>query len=307
MKKIDGKILFAWLTLCLVWSSTWLVIKIGLADLPPISFAAIRFIIAFIVLIFYSLLIKVKVLPKDSREWKLLFLTGIMTFFINYGLVFWGELHVASGITAVLQASISLFGMLFAHYLLPGEPINSRKVFGAIVAISGVTLICARMLEFHGVLSFLGSVGIFIGGVSAALASVLIKRSKVNIAPSVMAAWQMVFGIIPLLAIGILTEGNPLSFHWTLSAWLCLFYLAIVGSALTFVLLYWLLPRISITSLQSISLITPPGAVLLGWLVGGETLSFWFLIGAAFVLLGLWLIFKTPRPVRINKSRTSAI
>jgi probable blue pigment (indigoidine) exporter len=72
----------------------------------------------------------------------------------------------------------------------------------------------------------------------------------------------------------------------------CLLYLAVIGSALTFLLLYWLLPRLTVAQLQSISLITPPGAVMLGWLLGGETFPVWSLLGAAFVLVGVWMIFR---------------
>jgi drug/metabolite transporter (DMT)-like permease len=72
----------------------------------------------------------------------------------------------------------------------------------------------------------------------------------------------------------------------------CLLYLAIVGSAFTFLLLYWLLPRMSVTNLQTISLITPPGAVMLGWALGGEKFPLWSLLGAAVVLIGVWMIFR---------------
>jgi probable blue pigment (indigoidine) exporter len=80
---------------------------------------------------------------------------------------------------------------------------------------------------------------------------------------------------------------------------LCLLYLALIGSALTFLLLYWLLPRMQVNNLQTISLITPPGAVALGWLLGGETFSLWQLLGGAFVLAGVWMIFGQSEPVKV--------
>jgi drug/metabolite transporter (DMT)-like permease len=107
-----------------------------------------------------------------------------------------------------------------------------------------------------------------------------------------IAAWQMIFGVIPLVALGFVVDGNPLAFHWSATAWFCLLYLAIIGSALTFLLLYWLLPRMTVTNLQTISLITPPGAVAFGWFLGGETFSLWSLVGAGFVLIGIWMIFR---------------
>ena len=83
----------------------------------------------------------------------------------------------------------------------------------------------------------------------------------------------------------------------------CLLYLAIIGSALTFILLYWLLPQMAATNLQTISLITPPGAIMLGWLLGGETFPLWSLLGACLVLAGVWMIFRKSGPKPTVQSR----
>src|SRR5881275_3415676 len=290
-RRIDWRIPAAWLTLCIVWSSTWLAIKVGLRDLPPISYVAIRFLVAILALVLVSVG-RVRLLPKRRSDYVVLAFTGVLMFAINYALLFWGELYVSSGLAAILQASIPIFGMVFAHWLLPEEPLRWQRLLGAFVSIGGVALICARLLSFNGWLAFLGGLGITIGAASAAFSNVLLKSRNMDLAPGMMAAWQMIFGTAPLLIIGWAVDGNPVHFHWTTTAIFCLFYLAIIGSSLTFLLLYWLLPRLTIAQLQSISLITPPGAVMLGWLLGGETFPTSFLLGAAFVLTGVWMIFR---------------
>lgn len=291
MQRIDWKIPAAWITLCVVWSSTWLAIKIGLRDLPPISFVAIRFVIAAAILLAVSIG-RVRLIPLRRSDYGILAFTGILMFCVNYITVFWGELHVSSGLAAVLQATIPIFGMLFAHWLLPDEPLRTHKVLGAFVALAGVMLICARLLSFNGLLSFVGGIGIALGGGAAAFSNVLMKKRAMTLAPSMLAAWQMVFGFIPLLVLGYFVEGSPRHFNWSSSAIFCLLYLAVIGSSLTFLLLYWLLPRMTVTNLQTISLITPPGAVMLGWIWGGEKFPLWSLLGAALVLVGVWLIFR---------------
>jgi drug/metabolite transporter (DMT)-like permease len=167
-----------------------------------------------------------------------------------------------------------------------------QKLAGALIAVGGVAVICARLLDFNGLLAFWGGVAIVFGAASAAFSNVLIKARRIQLAPAMLAAWQMIFGTVPLIVVGLLVDGNPARFHWTSVSVMCLLYLAVVGSALTFLLLYWLLPRMSVTNLQTISLITPPGAVMLGWLLGGETFPLWSLFGGAFVLIGVWLIFR---------------
>ncbi|MEP6822273.1 MAG: DMT family transporter, partial [Chthoniobacterales bacterium] len=117
-----------------------------------------------------------------------------------------------------------------------------------------------------------------------------------DLAPAMIAGWQMIFGTVPLLLLGLTLDGNPLAFHWTKMAIFCLLYLAIIGSSLTFLLLYWLLPRMPVNNLQTISLITPPGAVAIGWLLGGESFSLWSLVGGALVLAGVWMIFYRSGP-----------
>ncbi len=116
----------AWLTLCVVWSSTWLVIKVGLRDLPPISYAAIRFVIAVVVLLLLSAG-RVRLLPESRSDYILLGFTGVLMFAVNYGLLFWGELYVSSGLAAVLQATIPIFGMVFAHLMHPDETRNCAR------------------------------------------------------------------------------------------------------------------------------------------------------------------------------------
>ncbi|HWM26535.1 MAG TPA: EamA family transporter [Chthoniobacterales bacterium] len=296
----------AYLTLCVIWSSTWLAIKIGLRDLPPISFVAIRFAIAVAVLLAISVG-RVRLLPLRRGDLKLLAYTGVLMFAVNYALLFWAELYVSSGLSAVLQATIPIFGMVFAHYLLPSEPLRWQRVAGALLAIGGVALICSRLLDFEGLLAFWGGVVIVFGAASAAFSNVLLKKRDLQLAPAMIAAWQMIFGVVPLLVLGFIVDGNPLHFHWTKTAVFCLLYLAVPGSAVTFLLLYWLLPRMSVTNLQTISLITPPGAVALGWLLGGESFSLWSLAGGALVLAGVWMIFRKIQPAKVRGECETAL
>ena len=295
-------IVAAFVTLCVVWSSTWLAIKIGLRDLPPISYAGIRFVIAIVALLAASIG-RARLLPRSRAEYIILAFTGVLMFSVNYGLLFWGELHVSSGLAAVLQATIPIFGLIFAHLMLPDEPMHWQRLSGAFLAVAGVAVICARLLNFNGMMAFWGGLGIVVGAAGAAYSNVLLKQRPIQLGPAMIAAWQMIFGTVPLLVLGWMLEGNPIRFHWTTMSIFCLLYLAIIGSALTFLLLYWLLPQMQATNLQTVSLITPPGAVMLGWLLGGETLPLWSLLGAGLVLAGVWIIFRKAGPDRVAQRR----
>src|SRR4028118_1536016 len=121
-----------WLILCLIWGTTWIFIKIGLEDLPPVTFAAARFILAVLILAVVIVFQRVP-LPKTVKDWKLMALTGILQFSVNYSLVFWSEQYISSGLAAVLQAMITVFGLILAWIFLPAERITWLKIFAVII------------------------------------------------------------------------------------------------------------------------------------------------------------------------------
>lgn len=282
-----------WFLLASVWGSTWLFIKVGLEDLPPVTFAGLRFVVAAIPLVLWLRLRRVP-LPRAARDWRLMIVTGWLTFSLNYALVFWGEQHISSGLAAILYTTFPISGLLIAHWLLPDEPLTPRKISGVVLAVLGATLIFYSQVELRGALALAGSAALVIAATGTAYADVLIKRSGTHIDPVVMTAVQMVAGFIPMLAIGIPLEGNPLHYRWTPRAVVALLYLALLGSSLTFVLLYWLIRRMEVTRTMLIPLFSTLVAVGLGIVVLGETLTPRALAGGAAILLGLLVATRRP-------------
>lgn len=280
--------LLVWLLLSTIWGSTWLFIKVGLADLPPFTFAGIRFAVAVLPLLIYLAVARTP-LPRELRDWTLMIGTGLLTFAFNYGLVFWGEEQISSGSTAILYTTMPLFGLLLAHWRIPEEPLTARRFLGVLAGILGVGLILSRQMQFAGPLALWGSAAIVLAALGTALAGIAIKLHAHHISAPLLTAIQMISGLIPLLIVGLTTEGNPLNFHWTPLAWISLFYLALIGSSLAFVLLYWLMKRMPVTRTQLIPILSTLLAVLLGWAFLGETLSWRTAGGGAAILIGLWL------------------
>ena len=277
------------LLLCCIWGSTWLFIKLGLRDLPPISFAAVRFVLASAIL-FGVVFARRVALPRTAREWALIAVTGVLAFTFNYGSVFWGEQHVSSGLAALLQATMPVFGMLFAHAYLPGERLTTARMAGALLGVAGVGLIFSNQMEAGGPLAAWGSAAIVAGAACVAYANVLVKARGGAFDPAVLAAGQMLCGLVPLLAFGLAFEGNPFRFRWTALAVVSLLYLTLVGSVAAFLLYYWLVRRIDVTKTMLIPLVTPLAAVVLGMLVLGESLSWRTLAGGALILCGIALV-----------------
>lgn len=276
----------AWLILCAIWGSTWLFIKLGLEDLPPISFAGMRFLLAFAILLAIVAARRLKV-PCARPDLVLIATTGVLAFTLNYGLLFWGEQHISSGLAALLQATIPAFGLVFAHLHLPGERSTMAKAAGVLVGLIGVAVIFSNELRVGGPMALWGSAAIVVGAACAAYSSVLVKARGREIDPAMLAAGQMLCGLAPLMVAGLAFEGSPVRFHWTRLAVLSLIYLTIVGSVVAFLLYYWLVRNMDVTKTMLISLVTPFVAVLLGMIVLGERLTWRTLAGGALIISGI--------------------
>ena len=281
--------MLVWLGLCAIWGSTWLGIKLGLRDLPPITFAGIRFALAALLL---GLLVRLRGRPVPrltGGDWRVLAYTGFLSITVNYALVFWGEQYISSGLAALLSATVPLFGLPIAHWYLDAEPLTGRKVAGSILALLGVAMVFSGELGLGGPLAAWASAGIIIAALATAHAGVLVKHRATHIDPSVLAGVQMAGGCIPLLIGGIAIEGDPLAFHWSALALACLAYLTIVGSVIAFMLYYWLIRHTAVTGVLMIPLVTPLIAVLFGVLFGGEKVGWQTAVGGGAIIGGVAL------------------
>jgi drug/metabolite transporter (DMT)-like permease len=278
-----------WLILCLVWGSTWIFIKIGLEDLPPITFASARFLLA-VAILFVVIRVQKIPLPRTSKEWKLIALTGVLQFSVNYSTVFWSEQYITSGLAAVLQSMITVFGLLLAWIFLPNERITKLKIFAVMVGIAGVALIFFDQLKVQSMMAFLGCVAIVIGSYAAAQASILVKAKGGAFHPAALLFCQMLCGLPAIIVYSLAAEGNPLTFNWTWRAIICVIYLSVAGTIAAFWLYYWLLRRIESTKAMMISLVTPLLAVVIGAVVLGETLPPQTGIGGLLIIGSIGLI-----------------
>jgi drug/metabolite transporter (DMT)-like permease len=289
--------ILVWLILCLIWGTTWIFIKVGLSDLPPITFAAARFILAVAILLPIIRILKFP-WPSTRREWKLIALTGVLQFSLNYSSVFWAEQHITSGLAAVLQAMITVFGLLLAWIFLPAEKITGLKIFAVTLGMIGVALIFIEQLRVESVMAFLGCVAIVAGAYFAAQASILIKLRGSDVHPASLTCAQMMCGLPAIVVYALVAEGNPLTFNWTWTALLCVLYLTIPGTIAAFWLYYWLLSRIESTRALMISLVTPLIAVLIGAIFLDERLPPQTLFGGVLIIASIGLIVFRRRKVQ---------
>lgn len=271
--------------LCFIWGSTWLVIKVGLEVLPPFLGAALRFGVSSIVLFGLATMQGVP-FPRTRRTHLGLLGVGLVGIGLSYGVVYWGEQYIPSGLTAVLFATHPLFVMGIAHVAIAAEPITARKALGAAISFVGVVLIFRSDLQFTHPLGVTAALVTLLSPIAAATSNVAIKRWGHDIHPYNLTAFPMGYATILLGAASLATE-DVAAVAWTWTGVLSVLYLALFGSVAAFVMLYTLLKQVPVSLLSLISYAFPVVAVALGFVILGETLEPQTVVGAAAIVAGI--------------------
>jgi drug/metabolite transporter (DMT)-like permease len=297
MSPLRGRTLLVYVALCLIWGSTWMGNKIGLRDLPPLRFAGMRMALACLVLLPFAFLRRVR--KPIARETRFIALAGFLQIGLFYALIFTAQQWIESGLAAMLFATFPICAGVFAHFLLPNEPLTRRTITGATLGLAGVGLIegdaivRALRTDFGAILR--GGVLVFAAAVVSGYASVLVKKHLGRVDPILNVWEETLVGAAFLLPVAAFLEREHPS-RWTASAVGALVYLAVFGTALTFVGLFWLIKRVPISVVSTIPLVDTVIAVLLGAIFLGERLPARTLAGGALILTGVFLASRGTPP-----------
>ena len=268
--------------LVLIWSSTWVAIKIGLEDCPALLGAGIRFAIAGIGLLAVARLMG-RPLRTDAR---LATVLALFPFAAAYGLIYWGEQYVPSGLAAVLFGIMPLYSAVLASLLLAGEPLRPRLVLGIAVALGGLSLAFSETLELgHSEYALAAAIACAAAPFASAVGNVAIKRGSATLDAVVLNGWAMVTGGALLLAVSALAEAWEVT--WSARAVGSIAYLALIGSAVPFVTLTILLRELPAVTVSYITLLLPFGALAFGAALYDEPVTLPAVAGAALVAGGL--------------------
>ena len=278
-----------WWIACLLWSAGWLFLKIGLRDIPPITFAASRLGLALMVL---------AVIVTFRKEWRLLkpadfpaiATSGLLLLGVNYALTFWGAQYLPSALTSVLQATSPVFGFLIGT-TTGAERFTIARGVALPIGVVGVALVSRGQVD-AGRLAGLGSAAVLAGGACAATAYAIVKRPTTHLPPTVMVATQTLCAFIALAPAALVVDGDPSGLAWTPAALTSLLYLGIASSVVAFWLNYWLLQRVSATTVLSMALVQPLIAALLGAVILGERFGMSAATGGACILLSAAVILR---------------
>jgi drug/metabolite transporter (DMT)-like permease len=294
------KILLAYAIIYFVWGSTFLAIRVGVREMPPFLMAAIRFLLAG-VLMFVWLLVKRTAMPT-ARQWASATLLAVLIFVCDYGLLFWAEQKVASGIAAVMMATIPVFMSLSEILFLGTQRLTARLSIALLAGIAGVLVLVSHSFGLgEQPIATSGAIALLISSLSWSIASALSRKLPLPESKAMSSASQMLSGGIMLT----LTAAALGEFHGfraqavSREAWLALAYLIVAGSIVGFTAYVWLLHHESPTRVGTYAYVNPVVAVIFGYFFGGEAIGPRTLLGTLLVLVSVVVITTTPAKKRL--------
>ena len=293
--RLTWKTLLAFAIIYFVWGSTFLAIRVGVREVPPFLLAAMRFLVAGLVL--YGWMIARGERSPSRRQWMSVSLIAVLIFVFDYGLLFWAEQRVPSGIAAVMMATIPVFMALSEIIFLRTQRLTVRLVTALLIGIAGVAVLMSPWLSLSGApIDPVGAVALIIASMSWSVSSALTRKLPLPPSKVMSSGAQMLAGGV-LLALTAASLGEFRNFHpaaVSRGAWLSLLYLIVAGSIIAFTAYVWLIHHESPTKVGTYAYVNPVVAVLLGYFLGGEALGLRTILGTLFVLISVLVITTMP-------------
>jgi drug/metabolite transporter (DMT)-like permease len=290
------KVLLAFSIIYFVWGSTFLAIRVGVHEVPPFLLAGMRFLVAGLVLFGWM---RARGTPSPTRrEWGGATLLALLIFVCDYGLLFWAERRVPSGVAAVMLATIPVFMSLSEIIILKTQRLTIRLAAALVVGIGGVAVLVSHSVSFGDApIDPVGACALIAAAISWSAASALTRKVPLPAEKAMSSGVQMLAGgVLLVLAAGLLGEFRGFQMQAvSAKAWLALAYLIVAGSIVGFTAYVWLIHHESPTKVGTYAYVNPVVAVLVGYFFGGEALGPRTIAGAALVLVSVVVITTTPK------------
>ncbi len=270
-----------------IWGTTWAAVRISLVGFAPFTGITLRFVVAALLLVGFARLVGIPLAPVNANDRKLRILHAVLSFCVSYGVVFWSEQWVPSGLASVLFATFPLIVAVIAHFALPEERMTAQAALGTVLGFVGIAVIFAEDFErLGGRMVGVASVVMLISPLVAAVASVAVKKWGSGIRPVAFNGMAIIYASVIMGGLAAVTERHrPMELEfWPVAA---ILYMAVAGTAISFPLYFWLLEHMQARQVALIGYGTPVVAIFLGVVFLDEPLTLRFIVGSALVVIGV--------------------
>ena len=276
------------LVLGALWGSSYLFIKVGVGEVPPLTLVAGRLFLS-TVLLWILLLASGQPVPRSRAQWGTYAVVGFLSGVLPYTLVAWGEQYISSSLAALLQSTMPMFTVILAHFLGSDERLTGIRILGVVIGFVGVGILLLPDLRQGVQTNVLGQLAV-VGSSASYAASTVFARSRMRGQPPLVSTTgQITMALVFTLPLSLLIDRPfDLSPSWAaVGAWIGL---AILGTVLAYVIYYALIDRESATFVSTVTYIIPISGLILGALVLGEPLSLNLFLSLALILVGVLLV-----------------
>ena len=279
---------FAFILLGVVWSASFLWIKIAVQEVGPFTLVGFRVVFGALTGILATIFLRTS-WPRDLATWVTFAILGVTSVAIPFVLISWGEKTIDSAVASILNASVPLFTILLAHYTLQDDRMTFQRILGLLVGFGGVVVLLSKDLQPGAHNSILGQAAVIVASLFYA-GSTVFARAKTEHVPG------LVRGVLPLVTASIVMWAiipvveRPVHLPTLPLTWVALGWLGVLGSGLAFILWYYLLHEIGPTRSTLVSYIFPLGGVILGVVFLHEELTWQLFLGALLIIASLVVV-----------------
>lgn len=284
-----------------IWSSSFMWIKIAVQEIGPITLVAFRALFG-LLFGFAVIFIRRVQWPHDRRTWLPLLLLGLTNIAIPFFLISWGEQSIDSAVASVLDATVPLFTILIAHYLLHDDKITLPKVMGLLIGFAGVVVLMSRDLFHASTNSLLGQAAVILASAFYAVSSVYARKTTEDTPGIIRSAVPLISASATMWLATFLFE-SPVQMPGLGITWVALLWLGVFGSGLAFVMAYYLIHEIGPTRTTMVTYLFPLGGVILGVTFLNEELTWQLIAGGILIVLSLIVANLEPKKQEVLKGR----
>lgn len=274
--------------LALIWGGSFLAIRLALNEVPVMTSVAHRVFWAMLVLWGYIAIRRLPV-PRDPKIWAAFLVMGLLNNVIPFSLMAWGQLHIETGLTSILNAATAIFGVVVASVIFADERLTATRAIGVVLGFFGVaTAIGIENLTQFDIRST-AQLAVLAGTLSYSLAGAWARQMLAGLTPQVAAAGMLTGSALVMVPLALAIDGTP-SFQLSATAWGAIAYYAVIATAGAYLLYYRILAMAGSGNLMICTLLVAPVAIVLGALVLGEELAPRAYVGFALLALGLLVL-----------------
>jgi drug/metabolite transporter (DMT)-like permease len=275
-------------------------IKIAMREVGPITLVAFRALFGLLFGVVVILIQRVA-LPRTFKEWLPLLVVGLTNIAIPFYLISWGELSIDSAVASILDATVPLFTILIAHFLLQDDKITLPKLLGLVMGFAGIIVLMSKDIGGSSS-SLLGQVAVIVASIFYAISAIYIRKTTVDTPGIVRSAGPLVSATATMW-LGALIFESPVQIPQLGITWVALLFMGVLGSGLAFVMAFYLIHEIGPTRTTMVTYLFPLGGVILGVTFLHEQLTWQVVAGAVIIISSLVIANWEPKKQELSSEQ----